>query len=79
MGRRHVIADYYSSEFQHKRLVKYYKLNGFKVVKYVGEDLLSVPDRLIWGGCGTLMREDIQILLQKFSDKLWLMKKRRKE
>lgn len=63
-------------EFQHKRLVKYYKQFGFKIVKYVGEDVQDIPDRLVWGGCGTLMREDITILLKKFSRLLALMKAR---
>lgn len=66
-------------EFQHKRLVKYYKQVGFQVVKYVGEDVQDIPDRLVWGGCGTLMREDIQVLLGKFSGKLSLMRKRAKD
>ena len=65
-------------EFQHKRLVRYYKQFGFKIVKYVGEDVRDIPDRLIWGGCGTLMTEDIQVLLSKFSKKLHLMKRRSK-
>ena len=66
-------------EFQHKRLVKYYKQVGFKVVKYVGEAIQDIPDRMVWGGCGTLMREDIQVLLEKFSKKLHLMKNRSKK
>ena len=63
-------------EFQHKRLVKYYKQFGFKIVKYVGEDVQDIPDRLVWGGCGTLMREEIPTLLKKFSRLLALMKTR---
>ncbi|KAL3937143.1 MAG: hypothetical protein SGBAC_007681 [Bacillariaceae sp.] len=63
-------------EFQHKRLVKYYKQFGFKIVKYVGEDVQDIPDRLVWGGCGTLMREEIPVLLKKFSRLLALMKTR---
>jgi hypothetical protein len=50
-------------DFQHKRLVRYYKQSGFDVVKYVGEGFQDVPDRLIWGGCGTLLRKDIDTLL----------------
>eukprot|EP00980_Cylindrotheca_fusiformis_P015069 scaffold4157_cov136-Cylindrotheca_fusiformis.AAC.19 len=65
-------------EFQHKRLVRYYKQFGFQVVKYVGEDIQDIPDRLVWGGCGTLMREDIQVLQKGFSSKLSLMRKRQK-
>lgn len=50
--------------FQHKRLVKFYRQSGFDFVKYVGDDFKSIPDRLIWGGCGTLLRKDIKFLLQ---------------
>lgn len=48
---------------QHKRLVRYYKLSGFEFIKYVGEDFGSIPDRMVWGGCGTLLRKDIDSLL----------------
>mmetsp|Transcript_4337 Transcript_4337/g.7579 ORF Transcript_4337/g.7579 Transcript_4337/m.7579 type:complete len:253 (-) Transcript_4337:11-769(-) len=57
-------------EYQHKRLVRYYQRSGFKVIRYVGEDISNIPDRLIWGGCGTLMREDVLILLGKWTK--WL-------
>jgi hypothetical protein len=58
---------------QHKRLVKYYQRVGFRIVKYVGDDWKDVPDRLVWGGCGTLMTEDIDVLLEKWSKLLRLM------
>ena len=63
-------------EFQHKRLVRYYRRVGFQIIKYVGEDLKDVPDRLVWGGCGTLMREDIPVLVQKWANLMTLMKTR---
>ena len=63
-------------EFQHKRLVRYYRRVGFKVVKYVGDDVQNIPDRLIWGGCGTLMKEDVDVLIQKWANTLALMKER---
>ncbi|OEU08482.1 hypothetical protein FRACYDRAFT_249870 [Fragilariopsis cylindrus CCMP1102] len=47
-------------DFQHKRLVRFYKNSGFKIIKYVGEDFQSIPDRMVWGGCGTLMRGNIK-------------------
>jgi hypothetical protein len=65
-------------EFQHKRLVRYYTRVGFRVVRYVGEDITNVPDRLVWGGCGTLMKEDIDVLLRKWANLLELMKTRTK-
>ena len=51
-------------DFQHKRLVRLYTTAGFDFIKYVGDDLASIPDRLVWGGCGTLLRKDIPYLLQ---------------
>merc|ERR1712232_1475089 len=65
--------------FQHKRLVRYYKYAGFEVVKYVGDDFQDMPDRLIWGGCGTLMKQDISILMAKWTSLFELMKTRAAE
>ena len=50
-------------DFQHKRLVRYYKSAGFDFIKYVGDDFKDIPDRMVWGGCGTLLRKDIKWLL----------------
>ena len=55
------------AEFQHKRLVRYYKTAGFEEVRYVGEELKDIPDRLVWGGCGTLMTENIDKILMKWT------------
>jgi len=63
-------------DFQHRRLVRYYQQAGFKIVKYVGDDFQDIPDRLVWGGCGTLMREDMKILLGKWSRLLVTIKQR---
>jgi len=63
-------------EFQHKRLVRYYRYAGFKIVKYVGDDPKDIPDRLIWGGCGTLMKQDIPELMAKWTSLFELMKSR---
>jgi hypothetical protein len=51
------------SDFQHRRLVKLYKQSGFDVVKYVGDSWQDIPDRMVWGGCGTLLRKDVPYLL----------------
>jgi len=53
----------YDEDFQHKRLVRYYKAAGFRNVKYVGDALQDVPDRIVWGGCGTLLRAEVKELL----------------
>lgn len=60
--------------FQHKRLVRFFKRAGFNVIKYVGDDLASVPDRLVWGGCGTLMNEEIEKLLLSWTKTLFRSK-----
>lgn len=54
-------------EYQHKRLVRFFTRVGFKKIRYVGEDLKDVPDRLVWGGCGTLMNREIDDLLERWS------------
>ena len=55
------------AEFQHKRLVRYYRTAGFEEVRYVGEELKDIGDRLVWGGCGTLMTESIDKVLRKWT------------
>jgi hypothetical protein len=55
------------AEYQHTRLVRYYKMMGFREVRYVGEEINHIPDRLVWGGCGTLMTEEIDIILKKWT------------
>ena len=50
-------------DFQHKRLVRYYKNSGFNIIKYIGDDFQDIPARMVWGGCGTLMRAKIADLM----------------
>lgn len=52
---------------QHTRLVRHYKRLGLKVIRYVGEDISNIPDRLIWGGCGTLMNNNLKETLRKYN------------
>lgn len=54
-------------ERQHRKLVEFYKRSGFEIVRYVGDGIGDIPDRMLWGGCGTLMRQDIDILLQRWT------------
>jgi len=54
-------------DFQHKRLVRHFSRLGLKKIRYVGEDITSVPDRLVWGGCGTLMNANLKDLLTKWT------------
>jgi hypothetical protein len=57
----------HDEDFQHRRLVRYYANAGFQRIRYVGEDVRDIPDRLIWGGCGTLLRQQIPTLLEKWT------------
>jgi hypothetical protein len=57
----------HDADAQHARLVRYYTSAGFGVVKYVGDDWRDIPDRLVWGGCGTLLRQDVSALLTKWT------------
>jgi len=55
-------------DYLHKRLVRYYRSASFKVIKYVGDGIGDIPDRLIWGGRGTLMRQEMNVLLNKWTN-----------
>ena len=66
-------------EKQHKRLVRYYRQVGFNVVKYVGDGFKDIPDRLIWGGAGTLMDGTIDEFCHKWTNLMKLMQQRTKQ
>jgi hypothetical protein len=51
------------SPSQHRKLVMLYRQSGFEAVRYVGDGWRDVPDRLVWGGRGTLLRRDLYVLL----------------
>jgi len=53
-------------EKQHARLVRHYRRLGLNVVKYVGEEIRDIPDRMLWGGVGTLMNSDMKVLLGRY-------------
>ena len=56
------------SDIQHERLVRLYQVSGFDVIKYVGDSIQDIPDRMVWGGCGTLFRQDdLSLLLSKWT------------
>ena len=56
------------AEYQHRRLVRYYRYFGFKTVRNVGDDVFrDVPDRLVWGGVGTRMDGDVLQMLTRWS------------
>ncbi len=58
-------------DFQHKRLVRFFKRAGFNEIRYVGDDIKNIPDRLVWGGRGTLMNQNIEKLLTRWDKVLF--------
>ena len=60
----------YDNEGYSKKLVRYFKIIGFKIVKEVGSSPLDLFLRLVWGGAGTLMKGDCLYILNKIEKKL---------
>ena len=65
----------FDSEGYSKKLVRYFKLIGFKIVKEVGSSPLDLFLRLVWGGAGTLMTGECIHILKKLKNKLSLIEK----
>ena len=59
----------FDNEGYSKKLVRYFKIVGFKIVKEVGSSPLDLFLRLVWGGAGTLMQGDCLYILKKFEKK----------
>ncbi|WP_041710732.1 hypothetical protein [Prochlorococcus marinus] len=60
----------YDTEGYSKKLVRYFKIIGFKIVKEVGSSPIDLFLRLVWGGAGTLMTGDSLYILNKIEKKL---------
>ena len=60
----------YDTEGYSKKLVRYFKIIGFEVVKEVGSSPIDLFLRLVWGGAGTLMKGDCFQILKKLEKKL---------
>ena len=60
----------FDSEGYSKKLVRYFTLIGFKIVKEVGSSPVDLLLRLIWGGAGTLMTGECNTILNKLKKKL---------
>ena len=60
----------FDSEGYSKKLVRYFKLLGFKIVKEVGSSPVDLLLRLVWGGAGTLMNGECIYILKKLEKKL---------
>ena len=63
----------YDTEGYSKKLVRYFKIIGFNVLKEVGSSPTDLFLRLIWGGAGTLMNGDCTFILNKMIKKLNLI------
>ena len=60
----------YDNEGYSKKLVRYFKIIGFKIVKEVGSSPIDLFLRLVWGGAGTLMKGNCFHILKKIEKKL---------
>ena len=60
----------YDDEGYSKKLVRYFRLIGFDIVKEVGSSPSDLLLRLIWGGAGTLMKGDCSKILDKLTRKI---------
>ena len=65
----------YDTEGYSMKLVRYFKIIGFKIVKEVGSSPIDLFLRLVWGGAGTLMKGDCFYILNKIEKKLPLINK----
>ena len=49
-------------ERQHASLIRFYRRLGFVPIREVGDDLRSIADKVVWGGDGTIMENQIDDL-----------------
>lgn len=63
-------------EKMHNVLVKLYSSFGFKVIREVGDGLMSVSDRLVWGAVGTLMFLELDTFFKEWTPRLRAMVER---
>ena len=64
----------FDSEGYSKKLVRYFRIIGFKIIKEVGSTPKDLFLRLVWGGSGTLMKGDCFQILLKIQKKFSLIK-----
>ena len=65
----------YDTEGYSNKLVRYFKVIGFEVIKEVGSSPKDLFLRLIWGGAGTLMKGECCYILKKIEKKLSMIEK----
>ena len=63
----------YDEDGYSKKLVRYFRLIGFRVTKEVGSSPSDLLLRLIWGGAGTLMKGDCKKIMGKLEKNLKLI------
>ena len=59
----------YDEDGYSKKLVRYFRLIGFRVTKEVGSSPSDLLLRLIWGGAGTLMKGNCRKIMSKLEKK----------
>ena len=64
----------FDNEGYSKKLIRYFKLIGFKIIKEVGSSPVDLFLRLVWGGAGTLMAGECLSILEKLEKKLSIIK-----
>ena len=57
-------------ERQYRTLVRYYRRLGFKPLREVGDGIMSIGDRVAWGGDGMLMEMGVEDYLRRHGPKL---------
>ena len=68
--RRAELLAIKDNERQAKVLRRHYSRLGFRAVREVTDDITCVPDRMLWGGIGTLMEVDMAECLEKHTSEL---------
>ena len=59
----------YDEDGYSKKLVRYFRLIGFRVTKEVGSSPSDLLLRLVWGGAGTLMKGNCKKIMNKLEKK----------
>ena len=59
----------YDEDGYSKKLVRYFRLIGFRVTKEVGSSPSDLLLRLVWGGAGTLMKGNCKKIIDKLEKK----------
>jgi hypothetical protein len=73
LGLGETLDEIKNTIYDIKKLVRYFKLIGFKIVKEVGSSPVDLLLRLVWGGAGTLMNGECISILKKLEKKLSLI------